>query len=76
MTDGHNEINVLTFLRITSADRKLPSSFLVHTNESLHDQIIKLITARKRSLGQGKAFTGVCLSMGGWVASQHASQVT
>ena len=70
---GHNEINVLTFLRITTADRKLPSSFQVHRNESLHDQIIKLITARLR---QGNAFTGVCLSKAGGVAFQHASQVT
>ena len=33
-----------------------------------------LVTARKRSLGQGNIFTGVWLSMG--VASKHASQVT
>ena len=36
-----------------------------------------LITARKRSLGQGSVFTGVYLSMGGGrLVSQHASQVT
>ena len=35
-----------------------------------------LITVRKRSLGQGNVFTGVCLSMGGWLPSiHHRSQV-
>ena len=33
-----------------------------------------VFTARKRSLGQGNMFTGVCLSTGG-VLSQHALQV-
>ena len=37
--------------------------------------LLSLITARKRSLGQGNVFTGVCLSTGG-LASQHASLVT
>ena len=45
MTDGHNEINVWTFLRITTVDRKLPSSFQVHRNETLHDQITKLTSS-------------------------------
>ena len=39
---------------------------------------IIIITARKRSLGQGDVFTGVCLSTAGegGLASHYASQVT
>ena len=33
-------------------------------------KIIHVITARKRSLGQGNKFTGVCLSIGGEVPDQ------
>ena len=34
-----------------------------------------LVTARKRSLGQGNAFTGVCLSTGVWASAYKASGV-
>ena len=33
-------------------------------------RILTIITARKRSLGQGNKFTGVCLSTGGGVPDQ------
>ena len=38
-------------------------------------QLNSIITARKRSLGQGNIFTPVCHSVHGGVLSQHALQV-
>ena len=42
-------------------------------NWAVHGTVIftGIVTARKRSLGQGNVFTGVCLSTGGWLPSMR-----
>ena len=43
----------------------------LHVSQVVKETLLKLFTARKRNLGQGNVFTGVCLSMGDWLPSMH-----
>ena len=59
-----------------STPKPIVRKWIISPGGGVCSQNAEVITARKRSLGQGNIFTPVCHSVHrGWVVSQHALQV-